>query len=306
MSHFDLMSTRYTHRGINTVSDVEIYKCRTSVKTKINPKIYHLRIDWYINSDQNGQDPWKNISYFLNKVIPTIDASFVLLITGEDFTIPNNVDVRWQEPEKLELLKKLHNTVVTHPLLLHCYIENRDEVHEKTSSLPLGINPREGNGALLMKYIDNVPPISERDFKVIAMYRDRPGDRMKINKFKKSWGNLAISGRNDNKEAWLSILKRYPLIICPHGGGLDPSPKAWEALCLGCIPIIKHSALDDIYSEFPVVFVDDWNEDTITMDNMKKWIETHGKYYDDPVLKDTWKHKLYKKYWEDKIKSHFQ
>ena len=94
---------------------------------------------------------------------------------------------------------------------------------------------------------------------------------MKINKFKKSWGNLAISGRNDNKEAWLSILKRYPLIICPHGGGLDPSPKAWEALCLGCIPIIKHSALDDIYSEFPVVFVDDWNEDTITMDNMKKW-----------------------------------
>jgi hypothetical protein len=42
--------------------------------------------------------------------------------------------------------------------------------------------------------------------------------------------------------------------------GLDPSPKAWEAILLGTIPIIQYSTLDDAYERFPVVFVNEWNE----------------------------------------------
>ena len=33
---------------------------------------------------------------------------------------------------------------------------------------------------------------------------------------------------------------------------LDPSPKAWEAIIAGTIPIIEHSTLDDAYSQLPV------------------------------------------------------
>ena len=32
----------------------------------------------------------------------------------------------------------------------------------------------------------------------------------------------------------------------------DPSPKAWEALLVGTIPVIEHSTLDDAYSQLPV------------------------------------------------------
>ena len=35
---------------------------------------------------------------------------------------------------------------------------------------------------------------------------------------------------------------------------IDPSPKAWEALLVGTIPVLEHSALDDAYSQLPV-----WN-----------------------------------------------
>ncbi len=53
---------------------------------------------------------------------------------------------------------------------------------------------------------------------------------------------------------------RYPFIACVHGSGIEPSPKAWEAVLLGCIPIVQHSTLDDAYSQLPVVFVTEWKE----------------------------------------------
>ena len=34
---------------------------------------------------------------------------------------------------------------------------------------------------------------------------------------------------------FLSHMVQYPFIVCVHGGGMDPSPKAWEALMLGMI-----------------------------------------------------------------------
>lgn len=33
----------------------------------------------------------------------------------------------------------------------------------------------------------------------------------------------------------------------PHGNGLD-CHRTWEALCLGCVPIVKSSPLDDLYA----------------------------------------------------------
>lgn len=33
---------------------------------------------------------------------------------------------------------------------------------------------------------------------------------------------------------------------------LDPSPKAWETILAGSIPVLEHSALDDAYGELPV------------------------------------------------------
>jgi hypothetical protein len=51
--------------------------------------------------------------------------------------------------------------------------------------------------------------------------------------------------------------KNYAFVICPHGGGLD-CHRNWEALCLGCIPIVKTSLIDDLYKDLPVLIVKDW------------------------------------------------
>jgi hypothetical protein len=41
---------------------------------------------------------------------------------------------------------------------------------------------------------------------------------------------------------------------------MDPSPKAWEAIMVGSIPIIARSTLDDAYQHLPVAFVESWEE----------------------------------------------
>ena len=132
----------------------------------------------------------------------------------------------------------------------------------------------------------------------------RPGDREIINNLNHThWKEYVINSGNFQRDSWWNLLQSFPFIICAHGGGIDPCPKVWEALCVGCIPIIKSSAMDDVYSEFPIVIVDSWNSNTISITNLLKWREQFSGYYDNPDLRNKWVHKLYLNYWKDKIRN---
>jgi uncharacterized membrane protein YgcG len=76
---------------------------------------------------------------------------------------------------------------------------------------------------------------------------------------------LVVPGKRDHRGGikqsdFVKLAQAVSFVLCVHGGGLDPSPKAWETLLLGTIPIIQHSTLDDAYSQLPVVFVDDFSQ----------------------------------------------
>ena len=63
-----------------------------------------------------------------------------------------------------------------------------------------------------------------------------------------------------SQDIYMKLVQSVSFVLCIQGGGLDPSPKAWESLMLGTIPIIQHSTLDDAYKQFPVIFVKNWLE----------------------------------------------
>jgi hypothetical protein len=301
---FLLMSTRYTDLGINTISHVEIFKGTHTVKDS-QKRIYHLRLDY-----NNESSAWQTMEYFLEHVIHTINNKFVMIISGEDLTFPNQIDYRWKDNYQLNLIKKTYNSIIDHPLLLHCFIENRDEIHPNTSSIPLGINPREMpnmNCDYIMKYMGKNTSLKERMLKVICIHRHRKGDREIIDSYKnKDWKNFTITGGNYKTDSWYTLLQTYPFIICAHGGGIDPCPKIWEALCVGCIPIIKSSALNDVYSQFPVVILDEWSSNTIILENLNTWLVKYSDFYDNNELRQTWIHKLFADYWKNLIHSHLQ
>ncbi len=98
--------------------------------------------------------------------------------------------------------------------------------------------------------------------------------------------------RVDRETTWKNQ-SQYAFVISPHGNGLDCC-RTWEALCLGCIPIVKTSPLDPLYEGLPVYIVNDWSD--VTEENLRR------------VLKDFSQRKfdlsrLTLKYWMDKINS---
>jgi hypothetical protein len=53
----------------------------------------------------------------------------------------------------------------------------------------------------------------------------------------------------------------YAFVLSPYGGGPD-CHRTWEALCLGCIPIVKSCGLDPLFENLPVLLVKQWSDVT--------------------------------------------
>jgi hypothetical protein len=63
---------------------------------------------------------------------------------------------------------------------------------------------------------------------------------------------------------------RYAFVISPHGNGLD-CHRTWEALVLGCIPIVRTSPLDSLLEGLPVLIVNEWSD--ITTELLRRIVE---------------------------------
>lgn len=53
----------------------------------------------------------------------------------------------------------------------------------------------------------------------------------------------------------------HRFVVSPQGGGID-CHRTWEALCLGCIPIVMTSFLDPLFEDLPVLIVKSWSSVT--------------------------------------------
>ena len=74
--------------------------------------------------------------------------------------------------------------------------------------------------------------------------------------------------------------------------GLD-THRLWEALILGCIPIIKSSGLDALFEDLNVCIVSSWND--VNAKFLVKFLKT---------MKSRNKKKLTLEYWMEKIQSY--
>jgi hypothetical protein len=77
-------------------------------------------------------------------------------------------------------------------------------------------------------------------------------------------------------------LKTYKYCVSPRGTGID-THRVYESLLFGTIPIVKKSELDDLYSNFPILLVDKWEDVTYEFlndnykSNLNKYFEWFGK-----------------------------
>ncbi len=101
----------------------------------------------------------------------------------------------------------------------------------------------------------------------------------------------------DRQTAWTNQ-SHFSFVISPHGNGLD-CHRTWEALALGCIPIVRSSPLDILYEDLPVAIVNDWSDVTpgflLTEIEKRKEKQEQNQYNFSKLTLTYWVNQIYSK-----------
>ena len=238
-----------------------------------------------------------------SKIINTIKVKFILVSGSSDYTTPINLF-----SSRSDFLKFVNNDN-----LIHWFCQNCISPHSKITKLPIGLdyhtlsyqNYKWGDRAspinqekILLSIKNNSTPFWEREMKAYSNFQFQINtkyayDRIDaINMITKEI--VYYEPHEVNRiNTWNNQIN-YAFVVSPHGNGLD-CHRTWEALILGCIPIVKTSLLDNMYDNLPVLIVNSWKDVTRelltnTVINFKERVF----YYE----------KLTLKYWLEKFKSH--
>ncbi len=253
-------------------------------------KIYYVKTDW--------------LPQFVTRVLPNLEAPIKLVSGSSDYT-PQHVF----PSETRAILKS--------PLIISWWATNNDIVHPKVHSLPYGLAHCSGireegwerrvREALLLALSKGRKKQEETKFKILCRWRDRPGNDAGADKVERpramSWArkNIDLCDIVENEVPPMEHFRltcTYDFVLCPNGNGIDPSPRAWEALILKSVPIIKSSTMNDAYSRLPCLIVDDWSD--VTLELLRtKGNELRTKLWESRDLM----HVLSMDYWEDLIRS---
>ena len=275
-------------------------------------------INW-VNKN-NGLLITRNIINFRN--INDYNGQNIICITGYDSIIQNIFKIvdNFYNPFILIILETdfftLTEEMLNQPLLKHIYCWNKPFDHEKITAIPIGLNHSRQYDSLINWKKDNKinldrekllcinfsPETNSIRGELIEKGKNEWSDFCDIFKYisnKKSyWKQSNIEGKilvNVTNPLYYHLINKYKFILSPSGAGPD-CHRTWEALYMGCIPIVISSSIDELYEDLPILVINDWNE--INKEFLeKKYIEIINKNKNGEYNIN----KLYLKYWLDKI-----
>jgi hypothetical protein len=238
----------------------------------------------------------------LHKQIILIPKPFILVSGGGDCECPNQIfetDAEFQ-------------TFINCPNIIHWFCQNTLIKHPKITPIPLGLDYetimyynhiRNDRGPKMtpleqeQQIIDlrqNIRPFWERipicygNFQYLLNTKYGSDRTDAINKIPTK---LIYYDSKNLRQTTFRNQTEFAFVVSPFGQDYE-CIRTWEALCLGCIVILKTSPLDPIYSDLPVLIINDWSE--ITQPFLESAIETFKfKHENDKFNYE----KLTKKYW---------
>jgi hypothetical protein len=268
---------------------------------------------------EEGDAVWiraEDLGRFAREILPALGHRFVLVTGESDLQVPADI------PEAAE-------AIVRSGLVTKWFTTNFDRTayEDLITGLPLGLHhakkndwmgllhPRGATRVDMKPFADQeaewdairtaAPPIERRVPKAVADFH--LNDTSRNRRYGESRGDIERRLRGNPAVVWLERNRRLPallreyarhaFVISPHGKGLD-CYRTWEALLMGCIPIVRRSAIDPLYRGLPVAIVDDWDE--ITPANLACWLGRWGSAFDrgkvDRILSSS--------YWAAQIRGH--
>ena len=238
---------------------------------------------------------------FVNTILPKIKVPIILVTGYSDDSIPYAHQEAFQ--------KIIESEYVIHWFSQNCLIN-----HPKITRIPIGIyyhtdiESKEVPGIFLtpveqerdiLNLIKTSKPFYERNMRIYGTFHFEIGRADRMEAFKNIPVHLidyepTRTGRLESHTKQIN----YTFVASPYGNGID-CHRTWEALVLGCIPIIKRgSGLDPIFSNLPVLLVDKWDDVTDTL--LNNTVNEFKIKFGENILAE----ELKLKYWIDKINSY--
>lgn len=224
-----------------------------------------------------------------------------VILGGTDSTFPVQSDVRFPPRTPLEVARLGEVT----NLQTAFYVENLTSYQENLSPIPGGVLPHPWLGAV--RLVRKTPPSRAAKKPVFCAHRTRKTSdqwetRRLVTKLAQGpWSDFVdIAAARLDLKTFRKQLSLHAFTLCVEGGGLDPSPKAFEALIHGSIPIIRESPLADAYRHLPVVVVSEWKEDALSRDFLAEELLRNRREWEDWSLV---LERLSSNYWLELVKN---
>jgi hypothetical protein len=186
------------------------------------------------------------------------------------------------------------------PRIIVWFAQNIDIEHPKLRPLPLGIANtywEHGNVKAFNKAASSLKPLEKRLPRIYVNFSVTTNKSERKHALdcctKRSYCDIK---KRTKHSSYLEEIKKYRYVLSPPGNGVD-CHRSWEALLMGCIPIMKHSLLDSLFDDLPVIFVNNWSEITEAFLEQKyQEIKSSSYNYE----------KMYADYWIKEIKNYQQ
>ena len=227
---------------------------------------------------------------FINKV--NINKKIIIILQCSDTGFPNE----FSKKDKKNYLKIIQDNKNIYKL--YCVNFDLEQEHFKIKPIPLGIDyhtlsnkltPIEQENKLISIYKSSIPFEKRLDlcysfFQFIMFNRHNKDRYVAQDALDKVNFNVYQDKKIPREETWENMVK-YKWIISPHGNGLD-CHRTYEAIALGCIPVVKSSTLDIMYKDMPIIILNDWNE--ISLELLKSKTQEALKKSKETITLDYW------------------
>lgn len=118
----------------------------------------------------------------------------------------------------------------------------------KIIKMPIGVGePGRVNGdhdSLVRLHAERVPWIKKDDSLCVPYHGETHGSRV-----------VAPTLPRLDFQSYMRALSAHKFVLCQRGNGVD-THRVCETLLMGSVPVIEHSGLDDMYSQWPCLLVD--------------------------------------------------
>jgi len=283
-------------------------RCDWALLSDTRPPHTHLRQLRTTDSPRHVflslRNPFAALAAFATEVLPRLRAPFVLVSGSEDCTLPHQRDQRWRSFDATE--QGYIRTILESPLLIRWVAENLDDASDRRF-VPLPTGMVYPAGPPVAAPAPNPPPQQGRVLRVLVGHRVRTGPQWELRRTvtalaTQDWAGFCTLPEGELPEpAFLALMDQHAFVLCAEGGGLDPSPKAWQAILQGAIPIIRKTATHAAYAQLPVAFVEDWTRDSLTPERLAAWHSALAPFYDTPALRAQTLERLGADYWWQQI-----